>query len=338
MKTSIKRQASSPPSLISALRGGFDAITNNVVLILFPAALDLFLWLGPHLRLKQLVDSLSSQLVSMYDFQDPGAKEMLQAGQEVWAQVAEQFNLLTSLRSYPVGIPSLMAYLSPIRNPTGLPGGWEIQSIGGALAIWVLVTIFGLVAGTIYFAAVAQAALSGQVQWRWALLQWPWAALQVLLLSLFFLALVIGISIPGSLIISLGALSSLTLGQCAVIMYGVLLTWLFFPLLLSPHGIFVDRQNIFNTLKSSLAVTRATVASTFLFFLTVVLLSRGLDTLWGVPPETSWLMLIGIAGHAFVATSLLASSFVYYQDASQWMKARASRLKVPSPQEPIGEN
>jgi len=39
-----------------------------------------------------------------------------------------------------------------------------------------------------------------------------------------------------------------------------------------------------------------------------------------VPSETSWLLLVGILGHAFVTTGLLASSFVYYRDALQWMR------------------
>jgi hypothetical protein len=45
-----------------------------------------------------------------------------------------------------------------------------------------------------------------------------------------------------------------------------------------------------------------------------------LDLLWGVPTEASWLLLLGILGHAFVTTGLLASSFVYYRDALRWIR------------------
>ena len=93
MKTSNSRALLSPPNLLVALRAGFDAIANHVALILFPIALDLYLWLGPHLRLKQLIESLVSQLVGLYALQDPGAKEMLQVVKDVWMEIAAQFNL-----------------------------------------------------------------------------------------------------------------------------------------------------------------------------------------------------------------------------------------------------
>jgi hypothetical protein len=31
-------------------------------------------------------------------------------------------------------------------------------------------------------------------------------------------------------------------------------------------------------------------------------------------------MLISLAGHGFVTTSLLSASFIYYNDADQWIK------------------
>ena len=49
-----------------------------------------------------------------------------------------------------------------------------------------------------------------------------------------------------------------------------------------------------------------------------MLLNQGLNMLWQVPPENSWLMLISIIGHAFVTTGMLSASFVYYQDMNRW--------------------
>jgi hypothetical protein len=50
------------------------------------------------------------------------------------------------------------------------------------------------------------------------------------------------------------------------------------------------------------------------------LVSKGLDILWDNPDEVSWLLLIGILGHAFVTTGILASSFIYYTDAIRWIR------------------
>jgi hypothetical protein len=67
-----------------------------------------------------------------------------------------------------------------------------------------------------------------------------------------------------------------------------------------------------------------------LLVLVFVVISVGLDLLWKVPPETSWLAMIGVIGHAFVATSLLATSFIYYHDADQWVHEVNQQAKLSS--------
>jgi hypothetical protein len=37
---------------------------------------------------------------------------------------------------------------------------------------------------------------------------------------------------------------------------------------------------------------------------------------------------VGILGHSFVATALLASSFVYYRDMNIWLQEAMERLKL----------
>jgi hypothetical protein len=39
------------------------------------------------------------------------------------------------------------------------------------------------------------------------------------------------------------------------------------------------------------------------------------------------MMLVGIAGHAFVTTALLAASFIYYRDMNAWLEIVFERLK-----------
>jgi hypothetical protein len=309
------------PNLIHALRAGFDTITNHVVLILFPVVLDLLLWLGPHLRLTQLIKTFVHQLVSLYSLQDPGSVELLREGQVIWDLVAEQFNLLGALRAYPVGIPSLMVSRFPQQTPIGLPAQWEIQSLVVVVLSWALISLVGLLAGTFYFVVVSQAALAGQVDWRQAMRQWPGAAFQVFLLALLWAGLLIAVSIPSSFLLSVIALGGFSLGQCLLFMFAGFLVWLVLPLLFSTHGIFVNQHNMIRSLKASVVLTQRTLPTTLLFFVIVFLLSKGLDLLWLAPPETSWMTLIGVAGHAFITTGLLASSFIYYRDADRWVRS-----------------
>ena len=86
-----------PPNLIKALRSGFDAITNHMGLILLPMALDLFLWFGPHLGVKKLLESLLQQ-ISSFTVTDGGeTQEALQMSQAYWAATE-----ITALKARPI--------------------------------------------------------------------------------------------------------------------------------------------------------------------------------------------------------------------------------------------
>jgi len=308
------------PNLIGAIRSGFDATTNHMLLILFPITLDLVLWVGPRLRLTELINSFSNQLFKVYTLQDPEMIELIGPLQEIWSAIAEHFNLLAVLRTYPVGITSLMVSQLPVNSPLGFPASWEINSFGGAFIAFVLISVLGIILGTLYFKVVAQAAVAGEVNWRLALDEWPWTSLQMLFLALLWAVFLLFITIPGSFLLSLVVLSGISYGQCALFLYTGFVFWLILPIVFSPHGIVLNRNSFFTSIKVSTKLMRKTLPTSVLFILTVFLLSKGLDILWLVPSDASWLLLIGILGHAFITTGLLASSFVYYRDALQWMQ------------------
>jgi len=87
-------------------------------------------------------------------------------------------------------------------------------------------------------------------------------------------------------------------------------------------------QNAFTSIYASLRMARFTLPSSSMFVLTVFIISQGLNYLWSVPAQDSWMMLVGIAGHAFVTTALLASSFIYYRDMNAWLETVFERLKT----------
>jgi hypothetical protein len=309
------------PNLIGAIRSGFDATTNNMLLILFPIILDLVLWVGPRLRLTGLINSLSDQLFGMYTIQDPEMFGLIQPLQDVWSSVAERFNLFAALRTYPVGITSLMVSQLPESSPLGSPAFWEIKSLGSAFLVFLLIALVGIILGTLYFAVVAQAAVGGNVNWSQAIDKWPWTTIQMIILAVLWIGFLFLITIPGSFLLSLVLLSGISFGQCALFLYLGFVFWLILPIAFSPHGIVLNQNSIITSIKASTIVMRKTLPSSVLFILAAFLLSKGLDILWLVPSDTSWLLLVGILGHAFITTGLLASSFVYYQDALQWMQS-----------------
>ena len=101
---------------------------------------------------------------------------------------------------------------------------------------------------------------------------------------------------------------------------GGILVWLTIPLFFSPHGIFAKHRPMWISLIQAVRLSRITFSTTGLLILVIVVLSEGLNVLWNVPAENSWLMLVGIAGHAFITTGLLSATYIYYRDADLWLE------------------
>ncbi len=331
MAMTDSQELPTPPRLIPALVEGFDAITKHILLILFPILLDMLIWFAPHLRLKKMIEAFLAEMTLFTLNEGPELTSMIETGREVWLQTAEQINLAVVLRSYPVGIPSLMSSALPMETPLGTPWMLEISSAGYAILLIVLLLGTGLIGGTFYYLVVAQAALDSDIQWKEIFSKWPRACLRVISLALLWLGFFLVVSIPASCLVSVVTLAGLSFGPLMVFFYGGFLIWLVFPLLFSAHGIFVKNLGVWPSIRNGIRITNIALPTTILFFVSVFLLTQGLDLLWRIPPADSWLLLLGIAGHAFVVTGVLSASFVYYRDADRWVTSlsqqRQSSLK-----------
>jgi hypothetical protein len=323
MKTINSKTLPDPPRVIPTLVAGFDVVTNHIWLLLFPFGLDLLLWLGPHFRLKNLIESwMSMMLQSFQSIQEiTDMSEMVEVTQTGWTFVAERFNILMTVRSYPVGIPSLMLSRWPIEVPLGDRLIVDVSSIGSAFLLFGAFALVGILGGTLYFSLVARAALFDQVRWRKVLSLWPRAGLHVILLTFLWFLLLLGILVPISCGASFLLLMGISASSIAALLFGSLFIWLAFPLLFSPHGIFVYQNPVWTSVRKSIRVVRMTLPATALFFIAILILGQGLDLLWQIPSEDSWLMLISLMGHAFTSTGFLSASFIYYQKADVWVES-----------------
>jgi hypothetical protein len=319
-----------PPNPIKAVLSGFDAIANHIWLIIFPVSLDIFLWLGPHLRVKGLMENIVQQFTSLPGLASPDSAEMLKLTREFWLAAAARINLFSALRSFPVGIPSLMVSRQPVVTPYGLPLYWEVSSLGAAALIWIMLTLAGMVFGAIFFILVGQVTRGEILDWRQTFSAWPRASLQVILLTLFWLAVLVAISIPASCALTLAAFGGIGGSTLGVIMYFGLVLWVMFPLIFSPLGILVDKRKVWPSVLDSIRLTRYTLPTTGVLFIVIIFISEGMDFLWNVPAESSWITLLAVAGHAFIATSLLATYFIYYRDANRWMQRVVQQAKLSS--------
>jgi len=201
--------------------------------------------------------------------------------------------------------------------------------------LWGIISIVGLILGVLYFSIVCQASLYNKVRWQQILSNWFWQSGEVFLLTLVWLGILLGVSVPAFCILSVAAMGNIALGQCVTFLYGSFLIFVIFQLLFSPHGIFAKQSKVFLSIRQGMRIIKLTFPSASLFFMSILLLVQGFDLLWRIPPENSWLTLIGLAGHGFVTTGLLASSFLYFRDADHWIMSLQDQVLSQETQQSI---
>ena len=299
---------------------GFDSVANHILVILPPVLLDLFLWLGPHLRLKSFLQPLVDQLPAMAKAFPSNFPPMAPI-QQFLTSVIEQFNLFMILRTFPVGATSLLSLQMPELTPLGMPPNLDAGSFLGILGWVFLLVLLGWVVGAIYFFWISGVALKPERLSLWKSIQ------QTLLLSIIWLGLLFVLGLPTYVVVSIIYSISSTLGQIIFFVGALLLVWLIIPVFFSVHGIFILQLDAFRSILGSLRMVRFTLPNTGLFLLMFVIINTGMNFLWNTPSDNSWWMLVGIAGHAFVSTALLAASFIYYRDINAWLTAVLDQLQ-----------
>jgi hypothetical protein len=153
------------------------------------------------------------------------------------------------------------------------------------------------------------------------------AIVQTILLSISWVVLFFLIGVPIFLALAVVLQFSTTVANLLILLLCFVSMWVIVPLFFWPHGVFIKQQNVIAAILSSVQLVRFTLPTSSLFVLTVFLLTFGLNFLWSIPSEDSWMMLLGIFGQSFVATALLAASFVYYRDMSVWLQNAIEKLR-----------
>jgi hypothetical protein len=140
------------------------------------------------------------------------------------------------------------------------------------------------------------------------------------LFTFILLSLILLLGIPTLILIAVLGMISPAIAQGALFLTSLFIIWLLLPLIFSPHGIFLSKQNAVNAMLTSVRMVRGSMPGTSLFILALLITSQGMDIIWRMPSENSWMLFIGILGHAFISTSLLASSYIYYRKGRLWMQ------------------
>lgn len=307
-----------PPRMMNAIIAGFNVVANNLFLLVLPVLIDLFLWLGPQVSIRQALKPAIDDVVRLLkQVNSPQVASQMNVISEVWEQILVEFNLLGTIRTMPIGVPSLMSSMLTQSTPLGSSTVYEVPSIASAFGIWLAVILVGFLVGCFYFWMLARATAEDgggfEVNYFFKKVLYAFALTLSLVIGLLIIA------IPALMLISVIALISPGLGDFAMMFVGFLLIWMLLPLVFTPHAIFSGKSGLVVSAMTSVRLVRNYMPGTGLFLIVALVFSQGLNVLWRVPPSNSWMTLIGILGHAFILTAIFAASFVYFRNGLRWM-------------------
>lgn len=317
-----------PISILSALLTGFDRIAAKPLLILPPVLLDLFLWFGLHLTVTSLLHAAAAGLIIPAGT-DPGMAEQLTLFQEMLNLFSERYNLLTSFSTLPggmpfnflfalltsvsVGIPSLVAGRMPVLTPLGPASQLEVLDPMFIVLIWFTLALAGIGAGAIFHRLVAkQTDPEAEFDYLWR----DWMKLVFLAIGGYLLTVVV--LTVGMLVAGINGLTYIALPVLFVA--GVYLAF-------TPHGIIRYRLGIWGAIKQSIRVVRFNFFGSTGYLLTAFLIMWvSTYKVWSLAQEDSWIFALAIIGHAFIATMLIAGSYVFFQGRREWLEWQLARI------------
>jgi len=350
--------------VIDALGHGFQTVARRWWLILIPVLLDALLWMGPSISVQELAqEAIATFEGELAALPAEGGDLWLTEVGETLGQAMAEYNVFSALRVGMLGIPSLLIWGSARlgalssyegmwvwflqilnlpdlldavpRAPFALPAVWQVQSEG----IWLLLTLgfslLGTAIGCIYLTSLNPASSSrdDEEEDDEAALQRPsfWArvgklAARFVLFWLLRTVVLVLLGIP--FVLALGLLSMIS-GQLMLLFASItigLFLWLSFYGTFVLAAMVVNDVSVLRAIWNSIGVVLRNFWSTLWLFILINLISGGLTILWQQVSHGAWTGL-AIIGNAYIGTSLIAASLLYYQDRyTRWQEALAELL------------
>ncbi len=311
------------PGIIKILGEGCNLVASKVYLMAAPLILDLFLLFGPKLRITEyfqpMFDTAFSQLLSSASV----GRQQLEISIEILRHALSSVNLFGFLQVYPIGVRVLLSS-SGAETPLGNSAEIQLTSLLQIIPIIIGLMILGVLLGSLYYSLTAAAAAKENGGFSWQ--RFGNQLLNVILLYIAMIVVLAVLAVPAGCLMSLSFMISPILYQIFTLILIAVSCWVIIPLFYIPQAIFVKDLDFPNAVKESFRLSSWAGTLTIRFILLSLVLSFGLDMIWTIADQSSWLILVSIFGHAFVTTALLAASFMLFRDLEKWQEENRSFL------------
>lgn len=306
----VQKQSGSTtlPGVFSTLSAGFELTTRYLWLMVIPAVLDLFLWIGPRLSFRPLIESLAAQMPEQALLLDPAP--LLEA-------MATRLNHFTYLSVSMLGVPALMTGLTPEKTPIQ-PAIIVRDGLGEWFGYLVLFTLAGLLLSALYYCLIVYAlrrmnapapfnplgfALRTSRTW-----------LRLVGLAVLFIAVVLAVIFPVALLA--GFLSLINQSFATVFLMGglLLLVWIAMFLSYTPQGMTLNPHSLPHALVESVGIFRRNLPASLGLLIIITLVRQLLGFILLSADSGTWVTAINLLAHAYISTALIVAMFIFYRD------------------------
>lgn len=320
-----KEKQTTPLGVMATLSAGFELTTRYLWLMIIPAALDLFLWVGPRLSFQPLIENLVRQLPIEAALVDP--RPILEA-------VAPYLNQFSYLSVTLLGVPALMAGLSPEKTPL-TPPVLEYSGWGLWLATLLLFTLLGLFLAAIYFSLIAmvmnRSAELENAPNRFSPVSILRTWLRLVALAFFIVALGLVTILMFSLVAGFMALISQTLATFILLGAFVFLISIGIFMGYTPQGMTLNPRGFFPSVVESVRLFQYYLSPALLLLFTVIVARRLLSWVLLAADSGTWVTAINILAHAYISTALITSLFIFYRDRYRLYRQEVQVNNLPPP-------
>lgn len=320
-------------TVIQALRTGLELTTRHWWLILLPLALDCLLWIGPRLSLADLGRTTLDWWIVQAQQVQPAAPWLQENVLAVLRETVGRLNLLTQLSAPIVGVPVLLNGPTLAQTPW-TPPVWPVRDARALLTNWLALTVVGVCLSAFYFSAAARVVHPERFDRRAFVVNLAPAVGRVAGLLLLIVLILSALGLPLFVLVALASLASPAFGLVIALAGSMVLMWGLIFLSFSLYALFYDGVSPLRALRSSLTLVQRHFPWALSLLLGLYLIENLSSTLWLAADDGSWLTLVSLIGHAYIATALVLATFVFYRDRSQLLIATAAppmRARRPSP-------
>lgn len=300
--------------VIDTLSAGLNVVVQAWWVLIIPVALDVFYWLGPKLSIAPLVQSIVASFPTASEF---GANEKsLTILRQSLEQIGKTLNLLTLLSAQLLGMPSLaMTESTADASASRLAPVVEVSNLPTFILLSFGLTLLGLLLGCLYLALIARQVQDeertfGTVFWRRVWVYWR----RVVLLALLAMAVLIAVNLPMMFVGMVIAFFSQFLAMLLAAIWSITVFWVLIFLFFTVDAIVINDVGPLRAAWNSFNVVRLNFWSAVGLILLINILTAGLSLIWQRLTVNSVGALVGIAGNAFVGTSLVAAALIFYRD------------------------